>query len=276
MADRLEALFNRFSVQASLFHVGKMCGTTEFPRTNDAGQLHLLKGGRLLVYNNGADCITVSEPSLLLYPQPMQRRFVADTECGAELICADLHFGGGTGNPIAAALPPFLCISLSSLEGTEHILTQLFEEAFNQRCGRQALINRLFEIVLIQVLRYAMETKQITNGMLAGMSHEKLRKSLIAMHDQPSVSWTLESLAKISGMSRSVFASQFREAVGCTVGAYLQAWRICLAQQALRNGQSIKMIINEVGYGSEAAFSRAFKKNTGVTPADWRREHEAR
>jgi AraC-like DNA-binding protein len=111
--------------------------------------------------------------------------------------------------------------------------------------------------------------------MLAGMSHPKLRRALIAMHEQPATEWSLETLAGVANMSRSVFASAFRDTVGCTPGAYLQSWRVSLTQQALRRGQSLKMIAGEVGYGSEAALSRAFKAQHGMTPSDWRRAQDA-
>ena len=160
--------------------------------------------------------------------------------------------------------------TLDRIEGAERVLPLLFEEAFGDNCGRHALVDRLFEVVLIQLLRYLMETDQVRGGMLAGLSHPRLRKALVAMHEQPGYEWSLEVLADLAGMSRSVFAGTFRTVVGCTAGAYLQSWRVRLAQQALRKGQSLKMIAIDVGYGSEAALSRAFKAQCGLTPRDWR------
>jgi AraC-like DNA-binding protein len=92
----------------------------------------------------------------------------------------------------------------------------------------------------------------------------------VGMHEQPADEWPLEALAEAAGMSRSVFANAFRDIVGCTPGAYLQSWRVGLAQQGLRHGQSLKMIAVEVGYGSEAALSRAFKAQSGLTPREWK------
>lgn len=270
MVDRLEALLNRFSVHASLFHSGALCGINDLAVDEGCGQLHLLKAGSIEISNRGQKPLTVSVPSLLLYPRALPRRFVTDAERGADLVCADLHFEGGLSNPVAASLPEFVCLPLEAVEGAEPILALLFEEAFEQRCGRQELINRLFEVVLIQVLRHMMETKQVVSGMLAGMAHPRLRIALVAMHEDPVRDWSLQSLADTSGMSRSVFAAAFREHVGCTAGAYLQGWRIRLAQRALRQGRAIKMIAVEVGYGSEAALSRAFKAQCGMTPRAWR------
>jgi len=78
--------------------------------------------------------------------------------------------------------------------------------------------------------------------------------------EQPEKDWTLEDLASVSGMSRSVFANGFRNAVGVTPGSYLQRWRIGLAQKALLQERSLKLIAQEVGYGSEAALSRALRR----------------
>lgn len=105
---------------------------------------------------------------------------------------------------------------------------------------------------------------------MAGLSHPRLRKALVAMHERPGHEWSLEALAGISVMSRTAFADSFRKTVGCTPGAYLQAWRIRLAQQALRQGRQMKAIAMDVGYGSEAALSRAFKAQCGLTSREWR------
>ena len=173
-------------------------------------------------------------------------------------------------NPVVGALPDVICLPLESIDGARHVLALLFDEAFGNNCGRQAVIDRLFEVVLIQLLRHLMESGRMEGGMMAGLSHPRLRKSLVAMHDQPGVEWSLDVLADTCGMSRSVFAATFRHVVGCTPGAYLQSWRVRLAQQALRQGRSLKAIATEVGYGSESALSRAFKAQSGMTPREWR------
>jgi transcriptional regulator GlxA family with amidase domain len=94
--------------------------------------------------------------------------------------------------------------------------------------GRQAMLDRLFEVVLIQVLRQLMERGNARAGVLAGLAHQRLRLALIAMHEQPEQpeqEWSLESLADTAGMSRSVFANTFRDTVGTTPGACLQRCR---------------------------------------------------
>jgi len=255
-----------------MFHAGALCGVTDFS-SPEGGQMHLVRAGSVEVIHPGRPVLQVTTPSLLLYPRPVPRRFITDPLRGADLVCADIRFDGGVSNPLAGALPDLVCLPLDEIDGAHQVLTLLFEEAFGTNCGRDVLIERLFEVMLIQVLRHLMEAGQISGGMLAGLSHPKLRKALVAMHDQPGQDWSLDSLARISGMSRTVFANGFRSVVGCTPGAYLQGWRIRLTQRALRQGRQVKMIAIDVGYGSEAALSRAFKAQCGITPREWRQLH---
>jgi AraC-like DNA-binding protein len=268
--DRLDALLAHFPVHARVFHAGALCEITEFEGQGEGGQLHLVSKGVLDAIHPGQPSVHVAEPSLLLYPRPCARRFITDGQHGAALVCADLHFEGGASNPVANALPDVVCLPLKAIEHADQVLALLFAEAFGDNCGRREVVDRLFDIVLIQVLRHLMETGLIRSGLLAGMSHPKLRKALVAMHEQPAQAWSLEALAQIAGMSRSIFASTFKATVGSTSGVYLQAWRVRLAQKALRQGQQLKMIADDVGYGSEAALSRAFKAQCGLAPREWK------
>ena len=269
MADRLAALLAHFSIRAEVFHAGALCGINDLDPAG-SGQLHLIREGAVDVMHGGATAVRVEQPSLLLYPRPLAHRFVTDPERGADFACAHLRFDGGASNPIAAALPAFTCLPLSELSGAQSVLALLFEEAFAHNCGRQAMLDRLFDVVLIQVLRHLMESGRTQAGMLAGLAHPRLRLALVAMHEQPAQDWSLDALAARAGMSRSVFANAFRDAVGSTPGTYLQQWRIGLAQRALRQGRALKLIAGEVGYGSEAALSRAFKAQCGVPPLQWK------
>jgi len=268
--DRLQALLSHFSVNARTFQAGALCGINSLDGDGPYGQLHLVRSGDVEVRHGKTLAAKITEPSLLLYPRPMAHRFITDSKEGADFVCANLSFEGGNANPIAAALPPFVCLKLSQLHGTEAVLALLFAEATASYCGRQAMLDRLFEVVLIQVLRQLMESGQTRVGMLNGLAHAQIRKAIVKMHDEPQREWSLEDLGAVSGMSRSAFANGFRETVGVTPGAYLQRWRVGLAQKALLAGKSLKLIAQDVGYGSEAALSRAFKAASGKSPREWR------
>ncbi|MEI2416854.1 AraC family transcriptional regulator [Orrella sp. JC864] len=273
MSDRLEALLDRYSVSAQVFHTGALCGANEVPAAPGSGHLHLLRAGTLEVAHGDGVLRRIDEPSLLLYPAGMPHRFVTDARHGADLACAYLRFEDGAANPIAAALPEFCCVPLREIDGAPGVLALLFEEAASHRCGRRAMLDRLFEVVLIQLLRHLMEGGAVQGGMLAGMAHPRLRHALVALHQDPARPWTLQAMASQAGMSRSVFANVFRATVGCTPAAYLQSWRLGLARQALRRGRALKLIAAEMGYGSEAALSRAFKAQGGLAPRQWRQAH---
>jgi AraC-like DNA-binding protein len=275
MGDRLAALLGRFAVSAKTFQVGALCGINTINGSAQQGQLHLIRQGTVEVRHGRDVALHITQPSLLFYPRPMARRFITDREHGAQFVCAHVSFEGGAANPIAAALPPFVCAPLAQLHGSEPILDLLFAEASAQHCGRQAMLDRLFEVLLIQILRRLIEEGQMKTGMLAGLAHPRLRRALVAMHEQPEKDWTLEELAGLSGMSRSVFAKSFRETIGDTPGSYLQRWRIGLAQKALLQDRSLKLIAQDVGYGSEAALSRAFKMQVGQSPREWRKAQAA-
>jgi AraC-like DNA-binding protein len=275
MPDRLQALLSHFAISAHTFQSGALCGINALDGDGPFGQLHLVREGDVEVRHGKTLAARITEPSLLLYPRPMAHRFITDAARGADFVCANLSFDGGNANPIAAALPPFVCLPLAQLHGSESVLGLLFAEAVASNCGRQAMLDRLFEVVLIQVLRVLMESGQTRVGMLAGLAHPQLRKAIVAMHEEPAKEWSLEDLAAASSMSRSVFANSFRDAVGVTPGTYLQGWRIGLAQKALLQGRSLKLIAQDVGYGSEAALSRAFKAQSGKSPREWRNRQAA-
>jgi len=269
VADRLAALMTHFPVGARVFNTGALCGINTVDSDGAHGQLHFVRAGTVEV-RWGKDSVRVERPSLLLFPRPVAHRFHTDPERGADMVCAHLAFEGGAEHPIASALPDLICLPLDGIGGAAPVTALLFEEAFEQRCGRIALIERLIEVVMIQVLRQLMESGSLQGGLLSGLSHPRLRHALVAMHEAPEREWTLEALAQVAGMSRSAFAATFREQVGTTPGQYLQAWRVRLAQKALRRGRPLKVIAAEVGYGSEAALSRAFKAQTGQSPRRWK------
>ncbi|WP_105104330.1 AraC family transcriptional regulator [Microbulbifer pacificus] len=268
MVDRLAALLDHFSITAQVFHTGALCGINDLDGDAGYGQIHLIREGAVEVRHHGRTT-RITEPSLLFYPRPLAHRFITDPERGADFACANLSFDGGLNNPLANALPPFVCLPLSALPGSGPVLDLLFEEAFSQNCGRQTVLNRLFEVVLIQVVRYLMEEGETKLGLLAGLAHTRLRGALVAMHENPEHNWSLAELADRAGMSRSLFASTFKETIGETPGSYLQRWRIAVAKQALKQGLPLKLIAGDVGYGSEAALSRAFKTSEGCTPREW-------
>jgi AraC-like DNA-binding protein len=268
--DRLESLLERFSVSAQMFHSGPLCGITEFPRNGEFGQLHVVKGGRVAVQHERKQ-VSIEVPSIVFYPRPMRHRFVTDKRAGADMTCANVAFNAGSINPIAQALPPVVILPLDELDDASLVLDALFREAFAQRGGRQQVVNRLFEVVIVLILRTLLNRASVDSGLLAGMADPQIAKALIAMHAAPGQAWSIEQLAKKAGMSRSRFAEAFPGRVGVTPMEYLVRYRISIAEDLLRKGQSMKVVATQVGYGSVAALSRAFTSTRGQSARDWKR-----
>lgn len=273
--DRLDALMRRLGVRAAMFHSGPLCGINDFSPDDGRGQLHLVKRGQVRVENAGQPAFDVVQPTLLFYPRPLAHRFVTDEHDGADMVCAHVAFSSGAQNPVAASLPAFLPLSLDALPGSSALLTLLFDEAFGEKCGRQLIVDRLFEVVLVQILRHIIDQPTQHPGVLAGMADPQLAKALVALHETPGAAWNLERLAQEAGLSRTVFAERFKARVGQSPGAYVLSWRMALCQRLLLDGRSVAHMADAVGYASEAALSRAFRQHMGESMREWRHRQQA-
>jgi len=154
MADRLSVLLQRFELRARVFHRGLLCGTAGFDAAAGVGHLHLLRCGKLTVTDAAGQRSQVSEPAVLFLPRPTVHRLEADD---AELVCASIDFGAGDDNPLLRGLPEWLCSPLAELPGLALTQQLLFDEAAAGRCGHGAVVDRLSEVLVIQLLRHAIE-----------------------------------------------------------------------------------------------------------------------
>lgn len=146
-------------------------------------------------------------------------------------------------------------------------------EARAARPGNAAMLGRLTELMFVEILReYMQRLPTGQSGWLAGVNDPYVGRALRLMHADPVRDWTVEELAREVAVSRSVLAQRFTELVGEAPMKYLAGWRMQLAKQMMREGaRSIQDVATRVGYDSEAAFNRAFKRATGSPPAAWRR-----
>ncbi len=276
VVDRLSTLLDRFHVRASLFHVGELCGRTTFEAQPDRAFLHVLRRGRLQIehprHAGAPRRVVVDEPTLLLYPRAVHHAFVNPPREGSDFTCATLQFAGGDRNPIVAALPPLVQVPLDAVEGLRPALELLFAETDRVRCGSRLLADRLFEVVLIQLLRWIIDHPQavgVSSGLVMGLSDARLARALVAVHGAPQDDWTLARMAGIAGMSRSAFAEAFKTVTGTTPAAYLTDWRLTVASTLLRAGQPQKLVAAELGFSSASSLSRAFRQRFGSAPREW-------
>ena len=167
-------------------------------------------------------------------------------------------------NPLLTALPRVIRVS----DHGSGALGAYFRAALAEskgRMGGECMLGRISELMFVDVVRRYLET--LPEGRITGSSGLRdpyVGRALTALHEYPARDWTIEALAQAAALSRSAFAERFVEFVGQPPMQYLTNWRMQLATNYLRNGtESIAAVANRVGYDSEAAFSRAFKKSVG-------------
>lgn len=275
--DRLSSLLDRFKVRTRLFHNGPLCGISRFPAEPGRGFLHVMRHGELELRHGAKQSglprrLHIDEPTLLFYPRPLAHEFRNPPEEGSDFVCAELEFDGGALNPLVRALPPLLVLPLARVEGLELSLQLLFSETERLRCGQRLLADRLFEVVLIQLLRWLIDHPAeagVQPGLVTGLSDPRLARALVALHEDPGAAWSLEAMAERAGMSRSAFAAHFKAVLDQTPANYLADWRLTLAQARLRQGRPVKQIADELGYANASALSRLFSQRLGQSPRQW-------
>lgn len=276
--DRLSALLERFRVRTQLFHAGGLQGHNRFDPVPGRGFLHVLHRGVLEVRHRRGDGLDarmrLSEPSLLLYPRAVVHDFHVEADEEVALTCAAVRFEGGERNPVLRALPALIHLPLNQVDGLQESLGLLFAETARLRCGQRLLADRLFEVVLIQLLRWLLDHPDragVPHGLLHGLSDPALARALVGVHEAPGEIWDLPRLAERAGMSRSAFAARFKSIVGQTPADYVADWRLSLAQTQLREGRAFKQITLDLGYANPSALSRLFRQRLGLSPSQWLR-----
>ncbi|WP_306145986.1 AraC family transcriptional regulator [Roseibium sp. MMSF_3412] len=196
---------------------------------------------------------------------------IAPMEAETPLVAAHISISG-IGKQLINALPACISVPLSEEPYLTAVVTPLIEEATTPRCGGQAAFQRLCEVVVIRLLRHAMEEGKADTGLLNGLAHPRIAAALVAIHEAPEESWTLERLAETAGMSRTQFAVTFKELVGATPMGYLSNWRLDIARAELESGRQVKSVATLCGFSSPAAFSRAFSRRFGYPPKQKRNQ----
>jgi AraC-like DNA-binding protein len=194
----------------------------------------------------------------------------------ARVVCGFLGCDERPYNPLLTALPKVIHLSAAASHATSGWLGTLLniavKESGSSRAGGENVLARLSELLFVEAIRRYIETlPPAETGWLAGLRNPIVGQALAALHGEPREAWTVDRLARLVGLSRSVFAERFTEMVGQPPMQYLALWRMQLASRLLVEGGHVAAVAGAIGYESEAAFSRAFKKLVGQAPATWRR-----
>jgi AraC-like DNA-binding protein len=190
------------------------------------------------------------------------------------LVCGFLGCDARPFNPLISALPRVLHLPAARAgDWVARVIDQAVAESNDRRPGGEAVLERLSEMMFVDAARrYLDSLPEDSTGWLAGLRDRFVGRAIALMHERPDQEWTIEELGSAVGLSRSALHERFVQYVGQPPMQYLASWRIQLGARLLRDSnRNVATIALEVGYDSEAAFSRAFKRLVGVPPAAWRR-----
>ncbi len=244
-----------------------------------------LEAGDIVVLPHGDTHVLTTDlgmrqaPNMSMYRMPEEGRLPSRISVGADgspaqFVCGFLACDSRPYNPLLTALPRVLRVQ----DHSSGPLGAYFRAALAEskgRMGGECMLGRISELMFVDVVRRYLESlPEDRMSWLSGLRDPYVGRALTALHEQPARDWTIESLAQVAALSRSAFAERFVQFVGHPPMQYVTNWRMQLATNYLRNGtESIASVANRVGYDSEAAFSRAFKKAVGSPPSEWREQH---
>jgi AraC-like DNA-binding protein len=265
---------------------------------------HLVVDGSARARLDGGPDVELSSGDIVVFPHGDPHQLsggsgtdaTVSTEVFQKIVTRDLspmHAGGGGATtrfvcgyltcdpllcgPILESLPAMLKVNVRtdrSGHWLEHSILHLVEEAASDRAGSDAMLAKLSEALFVDTLRrYVTGLPEQTTGWLAGARDPLVGKSLALLHRRPSHPWTIAELAAEVGLSRSALVERFTRYLSEPPIAYVTGWRLRLAAQALTStSKGVADIAADVGYESEAAFNRAFKRVFGAPPAQYRRQ----
>jgi AraC-like DNA-binding protein len=248
----------------------------------------VVEAGEVVVFTRGDPHVMASHPGMRAEPITGEGPFAALATAqlpflinyggagptAAKLVCGFLASDAELFNPLLDNLPPVIKVGEGS-DGpwlSQFIRVATMESA-DKRAGGESVLAKLSELMFIEVVRrHLAALTPDQGGWLAGLRDPFVGRALSLMHGKPAHNWTIEELARDVGLSRSVLAERFHQLVGIPPMQYLAQWRMQIASRMLSASRTnIATVAAEVGYSSEAAFSRAYKRMVGVSPSSRRR-----
>lgn len=289
--DLLSTVLNAFQLSARVLLHHSL--NVDWPLPSFGGHratFHIIGGGRCWLHMDGKPNPTpLSKGQVALVTRDI-RHFLSNTAdpntpfCESKstlvgespkILCGFFDFGAGPSNLLIDALPELVIVSLEDdaiCMQLEILADLLLQEAEQPRFGSRLCLDRLADVLFILLLRRFLEQSDPHRGLLAGFADHRIYRALLAMHREPGRNWQVESLADIAGMSRTAFAQRFNTLLGKPPLGYLTAWRMHQAERWLREDRMpVAQVAEQLGYSTEAAFRRAFKRARGIGPGQLRK-----
>jgi len=244
-----------------------------------AGQLVLLPHGKPVVMSSDAEAVATPlfDIPAIRHSSSYETMIFGGGGAITRMTCGVLKLDHAAAERLQQLLPPVIRLDTFAQHAGPWIystLKYLAEEACNPQPGGETVLTRLTDILVVQAIRAWLQSNEaLETGWLAALRDPKIGRALQAFHRAPQEGWTIARLAERAGMSRSAFAARFKQLTGEGVMQYALHWRMQLAQMDLKEGKrTLAEIAIGLGYESEAAFARAFKRIVGTSPGAYRRQ----
>lgn len=287
--DLLQVILDAYALEARIYSNPRLCGRWQgvHPSTYQA-TFHLISQGHCWLHmRQSGRAIALHSGDLVLFPRDDWHILSSEAVPSGEdavygdlegpvtaMVCGEIHFRPHQQNPILDALPDLVLVRQGESDGAIDLMAQLLaQEAEHAALGVELVQNRLAEALFVLVVRHYLKNNADKKGLLAALTDTRLSRALMAIHRSPEERWQVGSLARVAGMSRTIFAQRFNEVMAQTPIEYLTRWRMQLAQQWLReHREPVSSVAKKLGYETETAFRRAFQRVTGLTPGRLRRQ----
>ncbi len=239
-----------------------------------AGDIILFPTGAAHTISEQADSVCLEASEVVEAYNNERPLFVGDTE-SIGLVCGYVEFDRSMSHPFIDNLPEYIHIKADArteFYWLDSVIKQIIMESNSTMPGGAAIVDRFTEVLFIQIIRAYAQQSNVDMSYFKALTDKQLSKALQLIHSKPENEWTVDLLANEIGMSRTAFYNRFNELVGETPIKYLYKWRMMQAKQKLIDTQkSINNIAEEVGYQSDSAFQKAFKRFFNFTPASVRK-----
>lgn len=272
MAPALEALLNQSMLRVEVVAEPKFCGSwfADAPRSGN-GLFHLVDTGECLIESEALDeAWHLKAGDLVVFPHGAPHRLRARdaTDITTSLICGELRYASHTRHPLSHALPACFVVRDAQADLLFRQLSAMMVEiARTDVPGRKVLLNKLADTLFtLAVCDYAHRHAD-QQGLFAALADNRICKVLQAVHEEPGHAWTMQNMAALACMSRSAFAERFAQLMNVPPMQYVTQWRVNVAERLLHDPElSVASIAERLGYSSEAAFRRLFKRVSGTCP----------
>lgn len=287
--DAFSEILTLLNLDVDIYHNAKVCGDWRIDEhTLGATCFHIVTQGHCHMCVPNHPDTELACGDLVIFPRELTHHMLpleslegeqqhlafdqAQELAGTGLLCGEVRFQHHGSQFLLDALPPFFIIRNEDDQSwLAALLKMIVSENTNPKAASKSIINRLSELLFTFALRQYLEDHPQQAGMLAVFGDHRLARAIRCIHASPESNWTLDSLAKEAGLSRTVFAETFKSVSGWTAGYYLNWWRMQLAWSILAKGGFVSEVAERIGYKSESAFSRAFSKMFNVSAGKVRR-----